>query len=41
LKLDLFEVRFDVPLDGSQFQFKAKQYVDITDRVINQRRAER
>ena len=31
LKLDLFEVKFDVPLDASHFQFAAEHlhYVDV------------
>lgn len=39
MKLDLFEVRFDVPLDASQFQFAAEHlhYVDVTERVLDER----
>jgi hypothetical protein len=39
LKLDLFELRFDVPLDASQFQFAAEHraWVDITDRTLTER----
>ncbi len=39
LRMEFFEVQFDVPVDASKFAFRAEHlhFVDITDRVLTER----